>query len=224
MTDREYHLQELQIAKNTEDPRRIMPPILESYRRILDVGCGAGQTLIASHLGAKVCAIGVDRDRSALSLGKQLSNTVHFACARGEALPFADECFDFVFSRVALPYMHVQRTLSEMWRVLRVGGGIWLALQPVSLVVKAIKTNLYRFEIKRLAYNLYVFANGLLINLLGKELSWPLNTSFRESFQTVAGVRHLLRQAGFEEVWIDSNSFLVVTAQKRSTRRLASLN
>lgn len=219
MSGRDYHLKELEIASNAKDPRRTMPPILESYGRILDVGCGAGQTLIASNLNAPVCAIGVDSDRAALSLGKQLSSNINFACAKGEALPFRDECFDFVFSRVALPYMHLQKTLSEICRVLKVGGDIWLVLQPGSMVIKAIQENLSRFEMRRFAYNLYVLANGLAIHLWGKELRWPLNTTLRESFQTVAGTRRLLRSAGFEEIQINTSNFFVATAKKNAFRR-----
>ena len=55
-----YHLRELAIANDPSDPRRNMPHLEETDRRILDVGCGAGQTLIASAPVAEVLAVGVD--------------------------------------------------------------------------------------------------------------------------------------------------------------------
>jgi cyclopropane fatty-acyl-phospholipid synthase-like methyltransferase len=64
MESKAYHVWELSGATNPDDRRRIMPLILESYGRILDVGCGAGQTMIASNLAAGVEAIGVDLNRS----------------------------------------------------------------------------------------------------------------------------------------------------------------
>ena len=44
--DLEYHLLELEIARSPDDPRCVMPELRPSYRAVLDVGCGAGQTLL----------------------------------------------------------------------------------------------------------------------------------------------------------------------------------
>lgn len=52
-----YHVLELQIASNPADVRRVVPAIKREHERLLDVGCGAGQKLIASTLGANVTAI-----------------------------------------------------------------------------------------------------------------------------------------------------------------------
>src|SRR5215471_4565846 len=104
---RAYHEAELAIARSRDDPRRILPTIPTNVRRILDVGCGAGQSLIGLGLAADVVAVGLDRDRDALSLGATWTSDVRFVCGGGESLPFDDESFDFIFSRVALPYMHV---------------------------------------------------------------------------------------------------------------------
>src|SRR5207245_7299416 len=49
-----------------------------------------------------------------------------------ELLPFREASFDFVFSRVALPYMHIPKAASEMGRVLKPGGGLWCLLHPLS--------------------------------------------------------------------------------------------
>src|SRR5262245_53263683 len=122
MDSEAYHLWELSIASSPGDRRRIMPPIVERHGRILDVGCGAGQTLITSNLAPGVMALGVDLDHSALALGRRLTQSIHFVCAKGEDLPFRSEGFDLVFSRVAIPYMHIQGALCEMSRVLRDGG------------------------------------------------------------------------------------------------------
>jgi ubiquinone/menaquinone biosynthesis C-methylase UbiE len=211
-----YHLRELSIAKSAGDQRRIMPPIDESYRRILDVGCGAGQTLIASDLTPDVMALGVDIDQSALSLGRQIDRNIQFVCAKGEALPFRDECVDFVFSRVALPYMHLHKTLSEMWRVLRIGGNLWIVLHPCSTTIKEIFGKLSDWEIKDAIYRLYVLSNALLIHVLGKEFSWPFTNPRYESCQTIRGITKLLRRAGFEEIETEKSNFFVVAAKKRS--------
>lgn len=212
-----YHLSELQIAKTSGDPRRIMPPIEESYQRILDVGCGAGQTLMASDLAPGVVALGVDIDHSALSFGRQLNRSIHFVCAKGEALPFPNDYIDFVFSRVALPYMHLQRTLSEMCRVLRVGGRVWIVLHPCATTIKEIVLKLAHWQIRDAIYRFYVLSNGLLMHVLGQELCWPFIIQHYESCQTSRGITRLLRRVGFEDIETEKGNFFVVTAMKKSS-------
>ena len=80
------HLAELRVALTLDDPRRIMPAIPAGCRRVLDVGCGAGQTLIGSDLEPGVVACGADRDVAALQLGRQLTERVTFVCAAGGLL------------------------------------------------------------------------------------------------------------------------------------------
>jgi hypothetical protein len=104
-----YHPGEPSIALLTDDSSRVMPTISRECNRILHVGYGGGQTLIASQLGPHVVAIGVDKDYVALKLGKQLTPSIHFVCSDGEQLPFEEDCFDLVMSRVSLPYMHIPK-------------------------------------------------------------------------------------------------------------------
>jgi SAM-dependent methyltransferase len=212
-----YHLSELRIAKSVVYPRRIMPPIAQSYRRILDVGCGAGQTLIESDLNTNALALGIDVDQSALSLGRRIDQNIQFVCAKGEALPFRDECIDFVFSRIALPYMHLRLTLSEMWRVLRVGGNLWIVMHSCSTTIKEIFERLAQWEIKDALYRVYVLSNGLLIHVVGHEWCCPLSNGRYESCQTIGGIRRLLKKVGFEDIETEKNEFFVATAKKTSS-------
>lgn len=218
MESDQYHLQELAVAASGDDSRRIMPPILDSYSRILDVGCGAGQTLIASQPGAHVFAAGVDTNLSALALGKQIDSRLGFVCAKGEALPFRSDYFDFVFSRVSLPYMHIHSALSEMWRVLKVGGSLWIVLHPFSMPASRLLEDLSKLKIKGAIYNLYVIANGLSMHSLGKQIPLTTRSGANESFQTNRGIMRALRKTGFENVKIDRGKFFVVTAAKARAR------
>jgi SAM-dependent methyltransferase len=210
---RSYHRCELQIARAPDDPRHIMPPIAERHRHILDVGCGAGQTLIASGLAPSVFAVGVDIDRGALELGRQLAPDLPFACARGEALPFADATFDLVVSRVALPYMPIARTLAEIRRVLRAGGELWAALHPFGMTVGALAEDIRQLRLRALVQDLYVTINGVALHVSGREFPLPFRRRY-ESFQTESGMRRILRRAGFERIEIDRSRSFVVTARK----------
>ncbi len=107
MTSSEYHLRELEIAQSPNDPRHVMPMILPRHRRILDIGCGAGQTFIASDLVPGVQAAGLDVDFEALLLGRELTQRVGFTAGQAEHLPFPDASFDLVLSRVTLPLTYV---------------------------------------------------------------------------------------------------------------------
>jgi len=210
----DYHLEELRIATSVGDPKRIMPPVTKADRRVLDLGCGAGQTLVATKFEPGTVVIGLDVDKSALALGRQLDNKIGFVCARGESLPFQGEGLDFVFSRVALPYMNVPDTLSEIRRVLKKGGRVWFVLHPYSMVVKETVNALSRLQIKRAAVCLYVIANGVLLNLFGKEFHLPFKKHYYESFQTIRGIRKLLQKAGFDDIRAERNGFFVATANK----------
>lgn len=209
-----YHLDELRIATTAGHSQRILPPITKADRIVLDVGCGAGQTLIATTFEPGTTVIGVDLDKSALTLGRQLDQTISFVCARAECLPFQAEHFDFVFSRVALPYMNVHETLCEIWRVLKKGGMVWLVLHPYSMVLKESWEAITRLKIKRAVVCLYVIANGIVLNSLGKEFHLPFRRNYYESFQTIRGIRRLLRKLGFEEIQAERNGFFVAAARK----------
>ena len=214
----DYHLQELAIANDASDPRRIMPPLTEADRRILDVGCGAGQTLIGSAPRREVLAVGVDSDHSALRLGTQLTDSVCFVTASGEALPFANQSFDLVISRVALPYMNVRNGLNEMSRVLTGGGRLWLVLQPFERTFKELISNLLRFEMKAAVYRLWVLTSGVTLHLFGKQWAWILKPGSYESFQTSSAVQQLLVASGFERIEITRGQHFVVTAIKRHSK------
>jgi ubiquinone/menaquinone biosynthesis C-methylase UbiE len=213
MSTREYHLRELEIARSPNDPRRVMPVILPKRRRILDVGCGAGQTLIASELAPGVLAVGIDIDQDALALGKELSSDVHFVAGRAESLPFAGAAFDLVIARVALPLTYAPAAVAEMRRVLVPGGDVWLALHSLRDTLHLLSENLRRLELKRAAYRTYVLANGLLYHLTGWMAPFPSRGRY-ETFQTNQSIERELHRAGFGAIQTTHGDHYVVTATK----------
>jgi ubiquinone/menaquinone biosynthesis C-methylase UbiE len=221
MDSHTYHLEELSIAGDPDDPRRVMPPVGENHQRILDVGCGAGQTLIASRLGPETVAVGVDVHHPTLSLGKRLNGDIQFVCGKGEALPFKDESFDLIISRVAVPYMQALSAIREMSRVLKAGGDLWVVLHPFRMVVREMVKDLARLRLRRALYQAYVMVNGLALHLFNKEFHMPLRRGRYESFQTSSGMRRNLRDAGFESIKISDDKFFVVTAKKSGGRETA---
>jgi len=211
----EYHRLELAIASDPSDSRCVLPQVEPRHRRVLDIGCGAGQTLIGSGLEDEVFAVGLDTDESAVTLGKQLTSTVRFVVGEGESLPFADGSFDLMICRVALPYMHVARALAEMSRVTAAGGDLWLVLHPFSMTLRELGSSLVRFQLKSALFRTWVLLNGLSLHLLDRQWRWPLNHAGYETWQTNKSITRALCAAGFDHIQISRNNHFVVMATKR---------
>jgi SAM-dependent methyltransferase len=203
----EYHLAELAIAKSKGDARKALPELPAQFSSILDIGCGAGQTLLACDLPRETLVCGIDIDAEALAFGNKLdkenSGNLRLACAVGESLPFADGSFDVVFSRVAVPYMHIPTAVTEISRVLKPGGHLWLTLHPFQMVWGLLMRALKAGNIKSILYFSYALLNGLAFHLFGKLWRFPLNRKRCESFQTAAAMKSALDAAGFAQLEIE---------------------
>jgi 2-polyprenyl-6-hydroxyphenyl methylase/3-demethylubiquinone-9 3-methyltransferase len=94
--------------------------------RTLDIGCGGG--LLAeefARLGYAV--VGVDPSEESLAAARTHAAgqglAIEYHCARGEALPFADDSFDLVYCCDVLEHVtDLQQVIAETARVLRPGG------------------------------------------------------------------------------------------------------
>ena len=210
----DYHLDELRVALDPSNPSHVLPPIEGTHRRVLDVGCGAGQTLIACRLPAETLGVGVDPSLGAVTLGRSIDARLRLVCGAGEVLPFSSASFDFVYSRVALPYMRIDRALAEMARVLAPGGTLWLTLHPWSRVVRDTLAGARRRRARAVAHGIYVLANGLTLHLAGTQFAWPFGGGGHESFQTKGAMRRALARAGFEAIAIERGRFFVATARR----------
>ena len=183
-----YHEAELRIALDPTNPAHNLPPILPHHKRILDVGCGMGQTLLAARLAPDVEAFGVDNDGAAVRAGmNSMPPNINLMEGSGESLPFPDDYFDLVYSRVALPCMQVSKALKEINRVLKPGGDVWLSLMGVNHLSR--KT---RLHLKQIAYDVFVLINGTLFNLFGTQLPGKR----KETFQTKGGIERAMRRVG----------------------------
>jgi ubiquinone/menaquinone biosynthesis C-methylase UbiE len=200
----QYHLGELKIAQDPSHPAHILPPSVPAGSRVLDVGCGAGQTLIAVY--PHQLTFGIDIDLSALRLGRTLTNHVYFACSRAEVLPFRPGEFDLVTARVSLAYTDIRKSLREIRRVLKPGGLLWMTLHPFAIPWAQAKTSNWKGKL----FFAYILLNSALFHLT--QWQFPFLGKY-ESFQTEGGIRRALQRCGFSDVAIKQDRHFLVTAR-----------
>ena len=203
----QYHRTELEIALNPEHPAHILPPALPPAQRVLDIGCGAGQTLIAAYPDR--ISFGLDVDMEALGLGRSLTDRVRFVCGRAELLPYEREQFDFVLARVSLAYTNISAALKEIHRVLKGNGGVWMTLHPFSFSWNQAKGSNWKGRI----FFGYIVLNSMHLHLAQRQ--FPFLGRY-ESFQTEKGITRALRRSGFHSISITrpGGRHFLVTAER----------
>ena len=220
-----YHLRELEIAQSPDHEGHILPELLPGDEAVLDIGCGIGQTLLElkksresksteADAQVKPCRFyGVDIDLESLQYGEQHFPDINYAHASAEELPFENEKFDFVYSRVGLPYTNIPQTLSEISRVLKPDGRIWLTMHPSSRTWRQLRESITGMKVKDIFFRSYVLINGAFFDLTGRMFRMPVINK-TESFQTNKSLRRSLTQQGFSDIEITRARHFLITASK----------
>jgi SAM-dependent methyltransferase len=95
---------------------------LGSGQRLLDIGCGTGQT-VAAALERGVAASGIDLAPGMVALAQKRCPTGRFRVGDAEALEEEDGVFDAVCSLFAINHvLDQERAIAEALRILRPGG------------------------------------------------------------------------------------------------------
>jgi len=198
-----YHLRELEIAHDTTNTYHAMPEFLETDQAILDVGCGIGQTFVASQRIYGKFLVGLDIDLKCLNYGNRHFAYIAYVNGTAECLPFRAGLFDLVISRVSLPYTNIQQSLSDANRVLKNNGRVWFTLHPFSMTMKHLIRSLLKFEFKDVIYRSYVLLNGIVFHCCGKQFPFILGKRNRyESFQTTSRMYRAMKSAGFKDIYV----------------------
>jgi SAM-dependent methyltransferase len=99
--------------------------------RVLDVGCGTGIVAreCARRVGAEGSISGIDISEEMLAVARRIAPELDWHLRDAGELPFADGSFDRVVSQFALMFFpEREKAITEMWRVLRPGGGLSVAV------------------------------------------------------------------------------------------------
>jgi len=165
--------------------------------RIDDLGCGAGRDLVSWGVTPADQVTGLDIDDSSLAIAKSRFPDRTFLRGAGECLPLESESFDRVISEIAIPYMNIQKTLSEIYRVLVPGGSVSLSLHPPSFTIAELLHKAIPNPAPTV-FLLYVLANGLWFHGTGRTVGFLRGRT--ESFQTERGMKIAMNRAGFVDL------------------------
>ncbi|MBK8302178.1 MAG: class I SAM-dependent methyltransferase [Chloracidobacterium sp.] len=130
-------------------------------RRVLDVGCGAGQDLLPFLDETMALCVGIDvaSGLGQIEGGEPLSQRrARFVRATGERMPFANDSFDVVICRVALPYMDNKKTIAEVGTILKPGGVFLLKTHRFRFYLEMIWSRSKTLNPKLIAYPLICLA------------------------------------------------------------------
>jgi ubiquinone/menaquinone biosynthesis C-methylase UbiE len=200
MTDESvYHEKELAIVRHLDHPDRLVPSFDCTGKTILDVGCGIGQTLTAIEFAACSKRYGIDIDAAAIAKGSAMFPDLQLQVARAEALPFPSEMFDLTYSRVAIPYTNLEKSMAEMIRVTKDGGIVWVLLHSVQMEYGELRAAVQKKSIRRLIDRFYVLANSIFFLLFWKCFARPWGGTF-ESWQFENNFRRFMESCGLHSV------------------------
>ena len=169
-------------------------------RRVLDVGCGAGQELLPFVRDGAALGVGIDVSPTAghVGRGKLAAHApearVHFLRGSAEDLSFPDGVFDAVICRLALPYTDNARALAEASRVLRPGGRFLLKIHGVRWYLDLLKRALGSRNPMSMIYACRVLVAGSIYHLTRRQPRTRIPST--ETFQSEWLLRHELKRHG----------------------------
>ena len=166
-------------------------------KKVLDVGCGPGNLLVALTADAPELLIGIDVDETFLVFGRShIQNSITPSCAMPTliraslpTLPFSDGTFDLVTCFLVMPHVpDDKRALTELARVLKPGGTLAISGHGFGFPLRYLK----RFRLKPLQ----MYLATLIYRWTGKK--WIRNTlqndkkicDFLNSIGVVPEIRH----------------------------------
>jgi ubiquinone/menaquinone biosynthesis C-methylase UbiE len=122
------------LAREYAQHRRVHPGVLNglistgglhSASRVLDVGCGTGDTLAALESAVGCSCWGLDPSRGMLARARQRARSAHLSMARAEQLGYPIGFFDLVFSVDVIHHVRDRQAyFREAYRGLREDGQI----------------------------------------------------------------------------------------------------
>jgi ubiquinone/menaquinone biosynthesis C-methylase UbiE len=146
-------------------------------RRVLDVGCSFGRHLVSFAANGASATYGIDLQENYLRLSRIMAARERvppprLSRAAAEELPFRDQQFDVVFSRLVLNYVgSVDRALSEMSRVLVPGGRLILRVDTLADSLRVLRRMHWIGNMRSTLWQSFGIVNTLWLEATGHQLS-----------------------------------------------------
>ena len=166
----------------------------------LDVGCGIGQMLYPFVAMKAAFGVGVDSSVQACQAGSEFyaryapSARIRFVYGKAETLPFPDDSFDVVTCGLALPYVNNSRVLSEIARVLRPGGILFLSVHHLRYYLGDMWRGFTEGTVLQMAHAARALGAGAIYHGTGRQPSGRLLGT--ETFQTRWLLQRELKRRG----------------------------
>ena len=139
--------------------------------KFLDVGCGAGYSLMRASQDLNCEVEGIDADPGSHGVGrfiKEMVNTVPIKQGFAENLPYANETFDVVYSSHVLEHVNDEaKALAEMRRVLKKNGVLIIGMPSSNMaILNYISQILFTTHIKIYELLRNLFSENPIKNLI----------------------------------------------------------
>lgn len=93
-------------------------------KKVLEIGCGQGFNSFVLSKNRQITVFGIDLSREDIKIAKERYSTINFLEMNCEKMDFKDKSFDAVYAFDVLEHVNnLEKTLSEVYRVLKEGGG-----------------------------------------------------------------------------------------------------
>ena len=131
---------------------------INSESRVLDIGCGNGNSALwlAQQTGCEVIGIDLSSDRIANAIAKAKQNpSLHLSFQKSSAtqLSFPDESFTHVWSQATLYHVHERKqALMEVYRVLKTGGRFVFDDLITPIPVEILSETAYKYVYNRILF------------------------------------------------------------------------
>ena len=177
---------------------KIIPGLKE--KKILDLGCGRGEFLIAMKArGYDIVGIEPDSDKHELVKKNEQEKGIKVKVIRasGEKMPLKEASFDFIYCNNVLEHCkNPRQLLKESWRLLKPDGQMYLTV----INRFAFRDPHYRLKfinwLPRWLAEKYIKLRGRSKNHLNKEAS--LNELNKMHYFTFNGFKKIARETSFE--------------------------
>lgn len=196
----------LEWEKFLDDPLRARASLNATapfeVKRVLDIGCGAGQELLPFVRDGRTLGIGIDIAPTTGQVGREKiaahapEARVHFLRGSAEDLSFPDGVFDTVICRLALPYTNNAQAIAEASRVLRPGGFYLLKIHGVRFYLDLLKRAFKSGSLMSMIYAGRVLVAGSIYHLTRRQPRTRIPST--ETYQSEWLLRRELKRQGLE--------------------------